>query len=233
MDLNCTGRLFFRRISDGFDAFGYGYREVGTDEADYVSSTLHEGYIKYQGLHLELTLAEDQSSIAVFYRDIRLTEQREFLLSDAVYAQLPHEPLEFLCHETGTTPEALGFHQIDTPVHQEKLWSNAVWYGLLMPITLFHAVTIQVLFVFSDKTCFSAYGKMKFGKNSTGINVSSLMKLEAKDIMLYQEKGQTVRLMLKGLKLSLFGLKLPEGSVNAALLPDADGQMCWYCVSEK
>ena len=171
--------------------------------------------------------------MTVNYKNIRLTEQSELLLEDAIYAQLPHEPLEFICHQSASQLEKLGYHQIDVPVRQEKLSTDAEWYGILMPVILFHGVIIQVVFVFSNKTGFSAYGKTVFGKNNAGISVSSLMELEAKDILLYREPGQAVRLMLKGLKVSLFGWKLPEGSVNVALLPDEKGQMCWFCLYEK
>ncbi len=229
LDLNCTGRMIFRNVSEGFDAFGYGYR-IWKNEQEI---KILDGWLKYQGMHLELVLAEKESAIKIKYQDIRLTEQKELLMKDAVYAQLPHEPLEFFCHQSFARPEDGGFCQIDTPVKQEALPKEAVWYGLVMPVSLFHGIILQIMFVFSDKTSFSAYGKLIFGKNGSDISISSLMSLEVKSILLYQEKGQPVRLMLKGLKVSLFGLKLPEGSVNAALLPDEKGQMCWYGIYEK
>lgn len=216
LDLNCTGYMQFAALENGFDPFG--------------------GKFKYQGLHLKLELELSQSGgsgvLKENYRNICVTERKELLRDKAVFGQIPHGQLQFLSWQDGDTPEKLGFKQIEAPVQQSKLQAGAKWIGLVMPVELFHGISLQILFAFAERAPFFAGGKLCFGKGGTGIPVSSLMQLQVTEVMFYREQNGAVRLMLKGLKMSLFGLKLPEGSVNVALLPGEGGKLAWFCVYE-
>lgn len=218
--LKCGGRLRFQSIAPDFDPFSYGPLDAHTD-----------GFVDYSNLQLTVRPGK---AVEFSYRQIMLHEEGAVVRAGSLLEQFPHSTPEFLCFQTGTTPEALGYHRIQCPATQSKLETH--WYGLAIPLTLCSGVQVRLLFAFG-KNGFYAGSNLTNGGSSAGLTfpLNELFEIHCTTIALlsctHPDGRRVATLYLKGIRVSLFGLTFPPDACSIVFLAQGNTQPPgWYAV---
>lgn len=191
--------------------------------------------MRFRHLRIELELTEQIGTRMDHYRNIRFPMRQDFLGEKSVLGQLPYHSIQLVSWEDGEWPESLGFSRMQVPISQ-SLWKKAKgtrWFGVVAGIEFFHGISLDVLFAFSGQEPFYAGARFGMGTGGRELPISSLLSLSASEAAILQEEGGSVRLILKGIKASLLGIRIPEGSLNLAIIPHKEKECSWYCVYGK
>lgn len=214
LNLSLEGKLFFGEAAPGFFPFDF---------------------LRFRHLQIELQMSSQMQSRTDRCRNIRLPLRQDFLGEKTVLKQLPCQSLSFVSWQDGAWPENLGFTRIQVPAVQ-KPWEKgeqAAWFGVAAGVPFLHGVNLELLFVFSGQEPFYAGARIRTRTGGRDLALSSLLGLSVSDAALLQTEKGEVRLLLKGVKASLLGLRVPEGNLNLALLPHGEKECGWYCVYDR
>lgn len=214
LNLSLEGKLFFGEAAPGFAPFDC---------------------LRFRHLQIELQISPQTQRRTDRCRNIRLPLRQDFLGEKTVLKQLSCQSLSFVSWQDGAWPENLGFSRIQIPTVQ-KPWEKgeqAAWFGVAAGVPFLHGINLELLFVFSGQEPFYAGARIRTGTGGRDLALSSLLGLSVSDASLLQTEKGEVRLLLKGVKASLLGLRVPEGSLNLALLPHGEKECGWYCVYDR
>lgn len=183
--------------------------------------------LKFNGLKIDFTLSKGKEGMESHYRDIRLTEEGSKCRNTSFLAAVPHGDISFVSFQDAKSPDKLGFRQISAGCVQQKI-AEGVWYGVIVPVELFHGIRMSLLFAFGLHVFYAAAAFGAGGKKS--VMLSSLIDLRWKDVQI-QKTGQKYALGFRGLKAGCLGMDFPEGSADMLLVPGGDGaSLAWYAL---
>lgn len=221
LQLTCAGKMYFSILPGGCDLFGYG--QSTDDAADHG--------IRYTGLSFRFKLAEE-AAMEVDVTKLAFIEEGCQPRAGSFAAQIAHEKVSFCSWQDGISPEKLKYVRILTPFPQKRLGEE--WYGMTMKIPLFRGTMLDMLVAFDgDKLYVGGRMGESGGSSFLVIPTGSPFRVQTGAIVLdvkEEETGRRYGLIFKGLKLSLFGFTMPEGSCNLMLSRDAEGNSSWYAV---
>lgn len=213
LQLNFRGQMRFSKFNNDLDYFSY-------------------DSLQFRNLKIILTLKSDSPSMRVQYRDILLSEERSQLREASLLLQIPHKTPLFTCFQEVKTPERSGFVQINAGMPQQTI-KDGEWFGLVIPVQLFHGISLNVLLAFGENVSFYAGAGFMNGKSDLKVTISSLFDMSWKEVQI-QRNDKKYYLGFRGFKVSCFGKSFPEGSANLVLIPDAArGDLGWCAVYDK
>lgn len=226
LSLSCSGSLRFARLSAAFDPFSF-----GADEASV------EGALPYEHLDLTFDLSAKAPRMIAQYRSITFAQAFAHARAGSFAAAIPHDAPRFACGSGAHTPESEGYEPIGAPsVGQAALEPGTDWYGIVFPVNLIANSSVDLLFAFSSKGTpfFGARFAGTSGGGTVELAFSSLFTIRFSEAVLHAEPsasgGIDYALVLRGCKVRAFGLQVPEGSCDVALVAREDAASGWYAV---
>lgn len=222
LQMDCSGRMYFSRQPGGCDLFSYG-RERNEE---------YDCGLKYSGLILHWELLQKGSKMEMDVANLVFSEEGCRARNGSFAAQTAHGRIGFCSWQDGFQPENQQYRRILTPFPQKRLGDE--WYGMTVEFPLFQSVGLKLLFAFDHQKLYIG-GKMEENGGSSFfvILTDSPFRIQAKSIVLDVGKEQgsiCYGLIFKGLKASVFGMSMPNGSCNVMFGRNAQGNNSWYAV---
>ena len=213
LQLNFRGSMAFAQYNKECDYFSY-------------------DKLPYRNFRVILTLSSKNPSVQVQYRDILLSEEGSICREGSFLSQIPHKVPLFTCFQEAVTPEKTGCIQINAGIPQQAI-QKGEWFGLMIPMELFHGISLHILFAFGEEALFYAGAGFMNGKSDMQAAISSLFRMGWKEVQIRRNDTKYL-LGFRGFKVSCLGKNFPEGSANLILVPDGSrGELGWCAVYDK
>lgn len=213
MQLNFRGSMAFAEYNDECDYFSY-------------------DKLPFRNFIVVLILDSKNPAMQVQYRDILLSEESSKCREDSFLSQIPHKVPLFSCFQEAVTPEKTGCIQINAGIPQQTI-QKGEWFGLMIPMELFHGISLHILFAFGEEASFYAGAGFMNGKSDMQAAVSSLFHMGWKEVQI-RRNDKKYLLGFRGFKVSCLGKNFPEGSANLILIPDGSrGALGWCAIYDK
>lgn len=213
LQLNFRGSMAFAKYNEECDYFSY-------------------DKLPFRNFKVILILNSREPSMQVQYRDILLSEEGSKCREDSFLSQIPHKVPLFTCFQEAVTPEKTGCIQINAGIPQQTI-QKGEWFGLMIPMELFHGISLHTLFAFGEEASFYAGAGFMNGKSDMQAAISSLFHMGWKEVQI-RRNDRKYLLGFRGFKVSCLGKSFPEGSANLILIPDGSrSELGWCAVYDK
>lgn len=210
ISLNFRGRMSFGVLSDGNDFFSY-------------------DNLSFRNMRIDITSDGTNSSLQYNFREMLLSEDEAEIRKSSFLSCIQHGTPFVVSGQDCSTPANLQFKQMNVGSVQDNITGDDSWFGIAVPVNLFHGISVDILFAFAPNKFYAGY-RLGSGVNSIGAVVSSLVRIETNEVQIEKVSKQTNTdnlsneeigyvIALRGAKFFVFGKEFPEGSADLVLIP--------------